>query len=103
VLPDRVDDEPCPLDWCASVSLNIGCAMGDYVALVQLTLLKAGFVVAVDTDEGLGEATTGPKVELNAPIVMAFAEVEGVAVHFPAPLFGCEIAMAVDDDVGLRR
>jgi hypothetical protein len=31
---DRVDDELCPLKWRGAVTVDIGCAIGDYVTFV---------------------------------------------------------------------
>ncbi|ORX17195.1 hypothetical protein AWC31_17860 [Mycolicibacterium wolinskyi] len=41
-----------------------------------------------------------PQIEVDAPLIVAFAEVETVTVDRPAPLFGCEPAMIVHNDPG---
>jgi hypothetical protein len=77
--------------------------LGDHLALGQFALLVAGFAVGVYADDGAGESASGLHIDFDAPLVMAFAKVEGVAVDYPAPLFRCESAVAVHDDSPLRR
>ena len=76
---DRPDDERGPRAWAAAVALDRRGAVGDDVALLDLSLRVAGFVVEVAIgDRGPVEAAGGLKVELGMPEVVTFTEVEGV-------------------------
>jgi hypothetical protein len=90
---DRVDDELCPFDGRSSVALGDGCAVGDDVPVVELALLVVDGAVVVGAGGCPDEVAAGPQIELDAPLVVALAEVEAVAVDFPAPLFGRKAAM----------
>lgn len=97
VDPDSVNDELCPLDRGSPVT---GCrrrALGDDVTVFQLALPVPQAAVIVGARDSAHEAAAGPKIELDAPLVVAFTEVEAVTVDLPGPLFGCQPAVTVHD------
>lgn len=82
---DGVGDEFCPLKRRGAVSLHIGCAVCDNVAVVQLASLGDGGAIIVGGE--LVKAAGGPQIEFDAPFAVTLAEVKAVAVDLPVPLF----------------
>lgn len=87
VDPDGVDDELCPLDRGSPVTGRRRRALGDDVTGFQLALPVPNAAVIVGARDSAHEATAGPKIELNAPLVVAFTEVKAVTVDLSGPLF----------------
>ena len=101
VGPDRVDDELCPFNGRSPVTLAIGCAAGDNVAFVQPTFLVTNGAIVGSSGGCPDESAARPQIELDAPLIVALAEVETVTLDRPPPLFGREPAMSVHNDPGL--
>ncbi|MGV0787665.1 hypothetical protein ABQF33_12165 [Mycolicibacterium sp. XJ2] len=92
---DRVDDELCPFDGRSPVTPAVGCAGGDDVAFVQRTFLVTNGAIVGGASDCPDESAAEPQIELDAPLIVALAEVETVTVDRPAPLFGREPTMIV--------
>lgn len=97
VIADRGHDEPRSLHDGGSVVLGADGSGGNDVALLELSLpVTRGAVVIVAVDH-VKELVGRAKVDLDVPVVVAFAEVEAVTVDVAAPLFGRPAAVTVHD------
>lgn len=96
---DHADDELDSLDRCPPVAGGRGRPFRDDVALVALSHLEVRLVVEIAGHPSLVEAAGRAEVELDPPLVVAFAEVEGVPCDASAPLLGAEAAVLGHDDI----
>lgn len=101
VLANDPGDESDPLSRGATVSGDIGGAPGDDLALVELLHLEAAVVIEITSSPDTGEMPGRNKVELDAPLVVALPEGEGMALDTAAPLLRFPTAVAGHDDIGM--
>ena len=98
VLPNGPGEKLGSLSPGGSIVRRSCHPFSDDLAFEGFLLLEGRWVVEFATLEHLVEATGGPEIELDPPVIVSLAKIEGVAIDGTPPLLRSPSTELGDDD-----